>query len=78
MFVSRTDQGAGCAGELRRGLTCRTEIPAEKKISKPAQLWDVDLTDLDTAGRHVDGLLVVVVGGGQRLLLVVRPGLAVQ
>ena len=78
MFVWRTDQDAGCAAGPHRGLTCRTEIPAEKKISKPAQLWDVDLTDLDTAGRHVDGLLVVVVGGGQRLLLVVRPGLAVQ
>ena len=67
------DQDVGCA-ELPRGLSCRTEMPAEKDRRYNVV---VVVPHLDAAGRHVDGLVVVVLGGGERLLLEVA-GVTVQ
>ena len=68
------DQDVGCA-ELPRGPSCRTEMPAEK--DRRYNVVVVVVPHLDAAGRHVDGLVVVVLGGGERLLLEVA-GVTVQ
>ena len=76
------DQDVGCA-ELPRGPSCRTEMPAEKDrrykgLSAENNLVVVVVVPhLDTAGRHVDRLVMMVLGGGERLLLEV-PGVTVQ